>query len=73
MPASHNCCGKGMQAGHVEALQPRSASFHPLTPPAAALPVVVLYTAALMVHQATDSPQHSPPTFPSAAISVLRI
>jgi hypothetical protein len=73
MPASHNCCHKGMQAGHFEALQPRSPSFHPVITLAAALPAVALYTATPVVYQATDSPQHSPPTSPPILVSVLRI
>jgi len=72
MPASHSCCHKGVQAGHVEAVQPVSAAFHP------PVTFVVFHPAALsaglaVVYESIDSPQPSPPTSPPGGISVLRI
>src|SRR3954453_5791247 len=73
MPASHNCCHKGIQAGHVEALQPKSASYHPAISFISALASAGVCADTLLVYQSADTSQHSPPTSPPTFISVLRI
>lgn len=73
MPASHNCCQRGVQARHFDAVQPKSAYFHPVLVFVSAPPVAGLSGDAPLICRLADSPQHSPPPLPPIVVSVLRI
>ncbi len=73
MPASHNCCHRDIQAGHVDAVQFKSASYHPTLAVICALPPASSFVHTLVLYQSGKAPEHSPPGSPPSVASVLRI
>ena len=73
MPASHGCCQKTPPSVHDNALETKAVTFRPAV-------VAVVWMAAFELIDPTTSaigwvehPGYSPPKFPPATISILRI
>ena len=73
MSASHGCCQKTPQSIHINALDTKMVTFHPV------VVLVIWQTAAELLNPTTvvaewiDRPEYSPPKSPPTAISILRI
>src|SRR6476619_7037984 len=72
MPTTHSCCQQSVRANHLDAIQPESVSV-PVAPLVAVLPSVTLFHPTFLDEERLSAPQHSPPTSPPHAVSVLRI
>ena len=72
MPASHGCCQKAPPSAFDNALNTKTAAFHPVV-------VSVIWLAAFTVNPAStvigwvERPDYSPPKPPPSTISILRI
>jgi hypothetical protein len=72
MPASHSCCQQNMQANHLDAVQPESASV-PVAAAIAVLPSPTIFDLRSLSFERVRLQQHSPPISPPPTVSVLRI
>src|SRR3954469_2359800 len=73
MPTSHSCCQQSIQAtNHFDAIQPESVSV-PMVAILAVLPSATIFDLRSLTYEHVSPPEHSPPTSPPPAVSVLRI
>jgi hypothetical protein len=73
MSASHGCCQKTPPSVHDNALDIKPVTFHPVVAPVIWLAAPELVNPISAVTGWVESPDHSPPKFPPATISILRI
>jgi hypothetical protein len=73
MPVSHSCCQRGVEASHLDAVQPAAASLHFTIAFTAILPPSACYQVFAPTFRPVAQPDPSPPRSPGPAISILRI
>jgi hypothetical protein len=73
MPASHGCCQKTPASVHDSALDTKAVVFHPVVVPVIWLAAFELVNPTTTITGWVERPDYSPPKFPPAAISILRI
>jgi hypothetical protein len=73
MPASHGCCQKSPASLHDNALETKTAAFHPIVVSVVWLAAFELVNPTTTVTEWIDRPDYSPPKSRPSNISILRI
>ncbi len=73
MPASHRCCEKTPPSVHENALDTKTATFHPVVITVIWLGALGLVSPTTTVAGWVEHPDNSPPQSPPSTISILRI